>query len=345
MEARHFQRRQVCFQAARDVKDPFEGRILCTGSEFLLTAEFSDPEAEMRVKDRFLALKQKFAQTHLKSWIQTVSQEDRAILDYVMENLECTTDMKLVLQSSRDDITFVLADGTPGFGLRRLIHAAHFLPHVPKNHKCSRLHGHTFDLRFFFQSKSAFDRFKFQESIDRFNRCLLNEIPGLENPTSELFAIHLYETLQDEFKGLLAVEVYETDNSGCLYTGNSKVQTFKRFDLQSASPAVAGGYEGYSYEMIPVISMPVHQQLGWTMDFSELKKMVEPLRKILDHHDLSKSTGMDLSRPQDLQEFLFKQLRKDLPQLVEIRLRKSRAEGWVIRSSTDRFGGDFETAR
>lgn len=76
--------------------------------------------------------------------------------------------------------------------------AAHRLPHVPAGHKCGRLHGHSFLLRIevsgdvdpysgwvldFAEIKAAC-----RPIIDRLNHYYLNDIPGLENPTSEVLA-------------------------------------------------------------------------------------------------------------------------------------------------------------
>ena len=75
------------------------------------------------------------------------------------------------------------------------IEAAHRLPNVPAGHKCGRLHGHTFQIEVHVQGpldpklgwiidfadiKSAFR--PIEEQIDHH---YLNEVEGLENPTSE----------------------------------------------------------------------------------------------------------------------------------------------------------------
>ena len=106
--------------------------------------------------------------------------------------------------------------------------AAHKLPLVPKDHKCSNLHGHSFKVRVcvegpldsfgwvmdFSQVKSICSPI-----INGLDHTYLNEIPGLENPTSENIAIWLWEKLLEPLKNLSSIEVMETCNSGCEYSG------------------------------------------------------------------------------------------------------------------------------
>jgi 6-pyruvoyltetrahydropterin/6-carboxytetrahydropterin synthase len=107
--------------------------------------------------------------------------------------------------------------------------AAHRLPNVPPGHKCARLHGHSFHVRVtvagplgadtgwvmdFAELKSAFA--PLMEALDH---RYLNEIPGLENPTSEVLAIWIWRRLAANLSGLAEVEVRETCTSGCIYRG------------------------------------------------------------------------------------------------------------------------------
>ncbi|EED34768.1 queuosine biosynthesis protein QueD [Luminiphilus syltensis NOR5-1B] len=55
--------------------------------------------------------------------------------------------------------------------------------------------------------------------IDRLDHYFLNEIPGLENPTSEVLAMWLWEEIAPRLEGLVQIEVKETCNAGCIYRG------------------------------------------------------------------------------------------------------------------------------
>lgn len=107
--------------------------------------------------------------------------------------------------------------------------AAHRLPEVPESHKCSRLHGHSFRVEI--AVRGPVDEragwFIDYADIDRAARPLrdaldhryLNEIPGLENPTSENVARYIWDRLAVALPGLERITVMETCESRCEYEG------------------------------------------------------------------------------------------------------------------------------
>ena len=110
--------------------------------------------------------------------------------------------------------------------------AAHRLPNVPDSHKCARLHGHSFQVRVtvdgpvgersgwvmdFADLKTAF-----QPIHDRLDHRYLNEIEGLENPTSEIIARWIWRELGGTLTGLAEIEVRETCTTGCIYRGEDE---------------------------------------------------------------------------------------------------------------------------
>ena len=110
-----------------------------------------------------------------------------------------------------------------------VIEAAHRLPHVPPDHKCARLHGHSFRIEIhvdgpvnnelgwvidFADIKSAFR--PIEERIDHH---YLNDVKGLENPTSETLARWIWTEIGSALPGLCRVVVRETCTSGCIYEG------------------------------------------------------------------------------------------------------------------------------
>src|SRR4026208_417346 len=81
--------------------------------------------------------------------------------------------------------------------------AAHRLPRVPEGHKCARLHGHSFKVELavagpvdeatgwaagFGHGHAAWQ--PLYEALDHRYR---NEVPGLENPTSEVLARWIWD--------------------------------------------------------------------------------------------------------------------------------------------------------
>jgi 6-pyruvoyltetrahydropterin/6-carboxytetrahydropterin synthase len=108
--------------------------------------------------------------------------------------------------------------------------AAHRLPNVPPEHKCSRLHGHSFKVEVhvagnvdstmgwvmdFSEIKKAV-----KPVISELDHYYLNEIEGLENPTSENIARWLWKRLESVLSGLSKIVIKETCTSGCVYTGD-----------------------------------------------------------------------------------------------------------------------------
>ena len=109
------------------------------------------------------------------------------------------------------------------------IEAAHRLPNVPEGHKCARLHGHSFQVELrvsgepgehsgwvmdFADIKAAF-----RPLYEQLDHHYLNEIEGLDNPTSERLAIWIWERLKPVLPQLGEVIVHETCTSGCRYAG------------------------------------------------------------------------------------------------------------------------------
>ena len=109
------------------------------------------------------------------------------------------------------------------------IEAAHRLPNVPEGHKCARMHGHSFRIEVHVSGEIGpesgwvmdFADLKraFQPLFDQLDHHCLNDIDGLENPTSENLARWIWQRLQPDLPELSKVVVQETCNAGCVYRG------------------------------------------------------------------------------------------------------------------------------
>lgn len=112
------------------------------------------------------------------------------------------------------------------------IEAAHRLPNVPEGHKCARLHGHSFRVRIsvdgpvdpqtgwvmdFADLKAAF-----RPIYEQLDHNYLNDVEGLENPTSENLARWIWTQLAPALPALSKVAVRETCTSGCVYRGEGQ---------------------------------------------------------------------------------------------------------------------------
>ena len=110
--------------------------------------------------------------------------------------------------------------------------AAHRLPHVPDGHKCGRLHGHSYRLEVhvrgdvdpvsgmvmdFADIKAAFE--PIEKQLDHY---YLNDIDGLQNPTSEILARWIWTRLKPSLPLLSKLVVHETCTSKCIYRGEDE---------------------------------------------------------------------------------------------------------------------------
>ncbi len=108
--------------------------------------------------------------------------------------------------------------------------AAHRLPNVPPGHKCARLHGHSFHLTAVVagpvgrETGWVIDFAEISDAIkpviQRLDHYYLNEIEGLENPTSENLARWIWQRVKPNLPQLVRIVVKETCNCGCIYQGD-----------------------------------------------------------------------------------------------------------------------------
>jgi 6-pyruvoyltetrahydropterin/6-carboxytetrahydropterin synthase len=107
--------------------------------------------------------------------------------------------------------------------------AAHRLPNVAPDHKCARLHGHSFRARVTVEGPIGDESGWVVDFADIAAACeplrleldhhYLNEIDGLENPTSEVIARWIWDRLDPALPGLCLVTVQETCTAGVDYDG------------------------------------------------------------------------------------------------------------------------------
>ena len=110
------------------------------------------------------------------------------------------------------------------------IHASRFLPKLSDEHICKKMHGHTFNIKIFLDgpidNKSGFvmdfyelDKIINKEIISLIDHKVLNDIDGLQNPSSELLSIFIWDKLKDKLKYLHKVSVSEDYGTGVEYSG------------------------------------------------------------------------------------------------------------------------------
>lgn len=109
--------------------------------------------------------------------------------------------------------------------------AAHRLEHLPEGHKCARVHGHTYRLVVHVEGPLQrpigwvvdFAEVKrlVHAAIEPLDHHLLNDVAGLEQPTTEHVAAWIWRRLQPDLPGLSKIVLWENANSGCVYRGET----------------------------------------------------------------------------------------------------------------------------
>ncbi len=110
------------------------------------------------------------------------------------------------------------------------LEAAHFLPHVPEGHRCKRVHGHSYTIEVFVEGQVdphtgwVIDFYDIEAAVDpvvqRLDHYLLNEVPGLDNPTAENIAMWVWRQVKPGLPELSQIVVHETEMSRAIYRGS-----------------------------------------------------------------------------------------------------------------------------
>ncbi len=111
-----------------------------------------------------------------------------------------------------------------------IFHAARFIPTLEEKHPCRHMHGHTFNIIVEIEGeindKTGFvmdfydiDKIVKSNIIDKIDHKILNEIPGLKNPSSEHLSIWIWDHLINELPLLSKISVSEEHGTGMEYRG------------------------------------------------------------------------------------------------------------------------------
>lgn len=209
------------------------------------------------------------------------------------------------------------------------IEAAHRLPHVPEGHKCGRMHGHGFTV-VLYENVDGGDEVDAPERIAAawaplealLDRACLNDLEGLENPTSEHLAAWIWR--RTELPGLSGVTVSESATTGCHYDG-ADFRIWKQQDFESAVRLEAAPHgdprravHGHSYRVRLHLSAPLDTVMGWTVDYGDVKERFRPVYADLDHHTLN-DLGVD-GGAGALAAWIGERVRPGLPECIRVEL-------------------------
>lgn len=107
--------------------------------------------------------------------------------------------------------------------------AAQTLPHAPENHKCRKMHGHSFKVEVSVEGAADpktgwfYDHAEISKAmkplLDQLDHGYLNEVPGLQNPTIENMCLWFWQNLAPKLPGLAEIVVHETPTARCSFKG------------------------------------------------------------------------------------------------------------------------------
>jgi len=233
---------------------------------------------------------------------------------------------------------------------RYIFESAHRLPNVPPGHKCGRMHGHGFEV--ILHADVALENRDIGIDYDRLDECwapihaefhqaCLNDIPGLENPTSELIGSYIWHRLKPVLPELSWVTVYETASCGAHFDGR-RYRIWKELSLDSSTRLTRAPKDdprrrvhGHTYTLRLHLNAPLDQVRGWTIDFVDVKEIFSPIFLQLDHQPLYELSGAEDNDTASLVRWIKAQASANLPQLDRIDLFETRGCGAILAWGSD----------
>ena len=254
------------------------------------------------------------------------------IARWVQDKLEIDAN-KIAVQSTPSEGVDIDENGDAHIWQQFTFEAAHQLPNVAPGHQCGRMHGHGF--RVILHANQRLGDAPMGLDLDELSAlwqtvsgelefACLNDIQGLENPTSEHLAAWLWQRLKPKMLPLSFVSVYETATAGCHYDGEA-YRIWKDFRFESALLLTKAGAKdkrrkmhGHSYLARLHLQAPLDTVLGWTIDYGDVKARFKPVLEQLDHYPLNSVEGLALPSSVGVARWIRARVAEKLPELDRI---------------------------
>jgi 6-pyruvoyltetrahydropterin/6-carboxytetrahydropterin synthase len=275
---------------------------------------------------------------------------DENIARWIRDRIALPEIHSLGVQSTMDEGVDLDGNDRAHIWRRYSFQAAHRLPNVPHGHKCGRMHGHGFEVIIHATQDLASKEMGVDyDQIDTFwapifaelNCACLNDIEGLENPTSELIASWIWNRLKSSFPELTWVTVYETATCGAHFDG-MRYRIWKEMSMDSAvrlarapSDDVRRRIHGHTYGMRLHLDAPLDKVLGWTVDFGDVKDLFTPVFNRLDNQPLYELPGVEDNDVASLLRWIKGEAEKLLPSLSRLDLYETRGCGAILSWGTE----------
>ena len=311
-----------------------------TDEKRLALAPFAGAEVDAlrkRLVERIAPLDYQLLNDHV------AAPSDENLARWIRARVQLQDIVRVGLQSTRNQGVDLDADDRAQIWRRYEFEAAHRLPNVAAGHKCGRMHGHGFAVTLHAQASAA------KTPIDcalldqiwaplqqQLHCACLNDVPGLENPTSEWLAHWIWERVRPQLPALCSVTVRETASSGAHYDGE-RYRIWKEFGLDSAvrlRHAASGDarrrVHGHTYRLRLNLSAPLDLVYGWTVDFGDVKELFAPVFERLDHQPLQELELVADEGASAIVRWIRQQAAPALPQLERIDLYETAGCGVIL---------------
>jgi 6-pyruvoyltetrahydropterin/6-carboxytetrahydropterin synthase len=259
---------------------------------------------------------------------------DENLAAWVRDNIQLPRTELVGIRSTAHQGSDIEAPGITHIWRRYRFEAAHQLPNVPPGHQCGRMHGHGFEVILHVEientSPDAIDYATldqhWQPIHDKLHHHCLNDIPGLENPTSESLCGWIWQRLKPQLPQLSWVTVYETVTAGCHYDGRHyRIWKEQRFESALSLPNLPGDHparrlHGHSYLVRLHLTAPLDPVMCWTIDYGDVKQIFKPAYQQLDHHRLNDIPDLDNPTPAAVADWIRQQVSSQLPELDRVDL-------------------------
>jgi len=252
---------------------------------------------------------------------------DENIARWILSKSSLNTVDQVAVQSTLNSGVDIDRQGDAHIWRRYRFEAAHQLPNVAAGHQCGRMHGHGFEVILHVNQNLHNEPMGMDfDVVDSFwqplhqqlhNRCL-NNIKGLENPTSEVLSNWIWQKLKPQLESLSWVTVYETHTSGCNYNGSQ----YRIWKEQFFESAIKQDQQllGHSYKIRLHLMAELDKVMGWTVDYGDVKSLFQPIYKQLDHHRLDQLENLNQADTVSLLYWIKERIASKLPALDRIDL-------------------------
>lgn len=119
---------------------------------------------------------------------------------------------------------------------------------------------------------------------------------------------------------MIVVEIYKTFTFDAAHRLEHLPETHKCHRLH-----------GHTYTVTIYCEGPIDPATGWVMDFADIKQVMQPILKRLDHHYLNEIPGLEISTTERLAEWLWVKLKPELPLLSKIEVCETGTSGCIYR--------------